>query len=74
MGPEKYFHPNLNYIVGFHCKFIFHLVLQVGLKKKYTTKFEKSKEIRQNVKSQKELEEIDINATYLKCSRIMFHI
>jgi hypothetical protein len=45
MGPEKYFHPNLNYIVGFHCKFIFHLVLQVGLKKKYTTKFEKSKEI-----------------------------
>ncbi len=48
MGPEKYFHPNLNYIMGFHCKFIFHLVLQVGLWKEYTTKNKiksKSKEI-----------------------------
>jgi len=43
MGLEKYFHPNLNYIVGLHCKFIFHLVLQVGLEKEYTKKQQKLK-------------------------------
>jgi hypothetical protein len=45
MGLEKYFHPNLNYIMGFHCKFIFHLVVQVGLRKEYTKK-------QQNMKKQ----------------------